>query len=374
MAWRTAKDICRGSDMAWLSLFYTGQISQCLVTEFRPTDLARSAYTVSPRDFTAAQCCVVKFAFEPNVANRRSSPPSDVEVSTAGTFKVSASSRISLRFFICNPVAKLEIAMAEDKAKIGLMTNDEITDVMQSNHRIKVPEGAGLETGTLSLFKALNILGYKCHHMATVVHDYDRAVMLKKIVQDDIAGKIDTRKDVDWRKVWKGFTAGLDSPFTEYYLEAAEAFPEAKVILTTRDPDKWWVSFKNMFAVSHEHPLWRPACWWFPTAYQQQILVDGVMEKWRRLAPEKGPIGPHTILAKNELFLGKPVPDEPFPRLNDGATIARAFFMVKLIGTSLWVVTLASTLGLGYLAWKQAWWQKLVGVPQTMVSQYMREL
>jgi hypothetical protein len=50
------------------------------------------------------------------------------------------------------------------------------------------------------------------------------------------------RSDMDWHKLLEGYDATADLPAALYYRELLAAFPEARVILTVRDPEKWWQS------------------------------------------------------------------------------------------------------------------------------------
>jgi hypothetical protein len=47
---------------------------------------------------------------------------------------------------------------------------------------------------------------------------------------------------MDWHEIFKGYGATVDWPSTAYWREISEAFPEAVIVLSTRDPDKWWKS------------------------------------------------------------------------------------------------------------------------------------
>jgi hypothetical protein len=47
---------------------------------------------------------------------------------------------------------------------------------------------------------------------------------------------------VDWRGVLKGYKATTDWPWCTYYKELMRAFPEAKVLLSVRDPEEWYES------------------------------------------------------------------------------------------------------------------------------------
>jgi hypothetical protein len=43
-----------------------------------------------------------------------------------------------------------------------------------------------------------------------------------------------------------GFVAVSDAPFYPFAVELAELYPDAKVVLVRRDPDKWWASAKHV--------------------------------------------------------------------------------------------------------------------------------
>jgi hypothetical protein len=47
---------------------------------------------------------------------------------------------------------------------------------------------------------------------------------------------------VDWDALFDGYLATVDYPGCRYYRQMMEHFPEAKLILTVRDPQKWYES------------------------------------------------------------------------------------------------------------------------------------
>ncbi len=100
--------------------------------------------------------------------------------------------------------------------------------------------GAGYgRTGTLSLKSALEILGYnKCHHMIEVIH--------KPGESERWLDAID-HPDVDWDALFEGFQACVDWPACHFYRTLADYYPNAKVILTVRDPADW---FRSMTATT----------------------------------------------------------------------------------------------------------------------------
>jgi len=95
--------------------------------------------------------------------------------------------------------------------------------------------GAGLgRTGTASLRVALSqLLGAPCYHMLEVFARPQDA----PVWRDAAYGK-----PPDWRKFLEGYAAAVDWPPAAFWEELAEANPEAIILLSTRDPEKWWES------------------------------------------------------------------------------------------------------------------------------------
>lgn len=98
--------------------------------------------------------------------------------------------------------------------------------------------GAGFgRTGTLSLKFALEKLGFdKCYHMMEVGFNPGH----QQVWMDAAHGK-----DIDWVEVLAGYQATVDWPTANFWREQMSAFPEAKVLLSRRDPDKWYDSVMN---------------------------------------------------------------------------------------------------------------------------------
>ncbi|MFG2072420.1 sulfotransferase family protein [Nonomuraea maritima] len=99
--------------------------------------------------------------------------------------------------------------------------------------------GAGLpRTGTLSLKAALERLGFgPCFHMEEL---RDHPELVDRWLPDTPA----TREG--WERVFAGYRSCADWPASFFWSPLAEAFPEAKVILTVRDPRSWYDSFRAM--------------------------------------------------------------------------------------------------------------------------------
>jgi hypothetical protein len=92
-------------------------------------------------------------------------------------------------------------------------------------------------TGTFSMKLALEQLGFgPCHHMEEV-----DARSPEQIAMWASAAK----GQVDWNKAYAGFNSAVDWPTAAFCRELAEIHPDAKFILTVRDPEKWYASFSQ---------------------------------------------------------------------------------------------------------------------------------
>jgi hypothetical protein len=98
--------------------------------------------------------------------------------------------------------------------------------------------GVGVgRTGTFSMKLALEELGFgRCHHMEEVDVNSPEQIALWRSAAD---GK------VDWNAAYAGFDSAVDWPTAAFCQELAGAYPNAKFILTLRDPEKWYESFSN---------------------------------------------------------------------------------------------------------------------------------
>ena len=98
--------------------------------------------------------------------------------------------------------------------------------------------GAGFgRTGTLSLKTALEMLGFSpCYHMMEVFAHPEHSY-----TWDDAAHG----KPVDWKAFLSGYRAAVDWPACHFWRELGEVFPDAKFLLTERDPDSWYDSMSK---------------------------------------------------------------------------------------------------------------------------------
>jgi hypothetical protein len=98
--------------------------------------------------------------------------------------------------------------------------------------------GAGFgRTGTMSLKVALEQLGYgPCYHMVELFEHPNHVERWEAAVRGE---------PVDWEQMFAGYRATVDWPGAAFYKELVEVYPEAKVLLSVRDPERWYESTKN---------------------------------------------------------------------------------------------------------------------------------
>jgi hypothetical protein len=98
--------------------------------------------------------------------------------------------------------------------------------------------GAGLgRTGTLSQKSALELLlGGPCHHMVELLTRPEQLGLWDRILRGD---------HTDWEGVFAGYRAAVDFTSACYFLELTTAYPHALVLLSLRDTEEWWESFRR---------------------------------------------------------------------------------------------------------------------------------
>ena len=95
--------------------------------------------------------------------------------------------------------------------------------------------GAGFgRTGTKSLQIALELLNLgKCYHMEALFRNPNDVKHWQNAYEE---------KETDWKTLFKDYSSAVDFPSSMYYKELADCFPDSKIILTVRDPEKWYQS------------------------------------------------------------------------------------------------------------------------------------
>jgi len=187
--------------------------------------------------------------------------------------------------------------------------------------------GAGFgRTGTLSLKNALEGLGFRpCYHMMELFGNPGA---------DEQWGAIARGEPVDLKTVLEGYQATVDWPACAVYKELMQIYPEAKVLLTVRDPEKWYESArKTIYQVAADRKLLSPharminALIWegtFDGRFEDKDYAIAVflqhIEEVKRLVPVEKLLVYDVKEGWEPLctFLGVEVPvDTPFPHLND---------------------------------------------------------
>ena len=189
--------------------------------------------------------------------------------------------------------------------------------------------GAGFgRTGTLSLKNALEGLGFRpCYHMTELFERPDAEEQWEAIVAGEPA---------DWNTVFAGYQAAVDWPSCAFYKELMQVYPEAKVLLTVRDPEKWYESvISTIYQVSRSHLPHSPHAQMINTLIWEGTF-DGKFEYkdyavavfHRHTEEVKQHVPPEKLLIYDVkegweplcAFLGVEVPgDRQFPMLNDRA-------------------------------------------------------
>ena len=230
-------------------------------------------------------------------------------------------------------------------------------------------------TGTLSLKLALEELGYgPCYHMAEVMDRRDRIKAWRNIGDGGPA---------DWGEIYRGFRSTVDWPGAAHWRELVDAFPEAKVVLSVRDPQRWYESaLKTIFSfpLRRRNRLDRFRYNLFSVLNPPSMAVPQMLDRvWNRIfdgrqfdKPGDREFAIEAFQRHNEevkayvpanrllvyqvsegweplcAFLGVPVPETPFPRVNEteafrrdiAARTRRSIFQVVGASTALTMVAL----------------------------------
>ena len=191
--------------------------------------------------------------------------------------------------------------------------------------------GAGFgRTGTLSLKLALEQLGFNpCYHMLEVFK-HPEHIPCWQAAADNVLP--------DWTTLFAGYHAAVDWPACTFWKSLADTFPDAKVILTYRDPEKWYQSMLDTIYQSLITPS-KPEDSAELTAHRKmtrQLILHNsfggrlddknhaIAVYQAHIKQVKAQLPPERLLIYQVIqgwlplcdFLGCPVPDSPFPQVN----------------------------------------------------------
>ena len=182
-------------------------------------------------------------------------------------------------------------------------------------------------TGTASMREALVRLGFgPCDHMVENFEHQERFALWDEALRRKTAGE-----PIDWKPLLTGFRAIVDWPGAYFWKELTSAHPEAKVILTVRDPERWYDSISaTIFTLQDDQWPEGPRDIIYnrtfngrltDRAHCQTVFAQHAEAVRETIAPDRLLVfdvkeGWEPLCA----FLAVPVPeDEPFPHVNDTA-------------------------------------------------------
>jgi len=236
--------------------------------------------------------------------------------------------------------------------------------------------GAGLgRTGTLSTRSALeHLLGHPCYHGAVPVAERpEHAIPWINIFT---SGKLEPEMATE---LLEGYSAGVDFTIFTWYKQLMEIYPDAKVLLTVRDPERWFASMTvlhTVFGTLIQQPyagvMTAMGLGHF-TKYSQEVLMapnaPGILGRVNRamlsgkeeavevfkshVAEVKAHVPANRLLVLDVRdgwaplceFLERPVPDTPFPNVNDTAMMKLSFNIIRIV---CWLVVLLVPLALAF--------------------------
>ena len=184
--------------------------------------------------------------------------------------------------------------------------------------------GAGLpRTATWSQKLALEQLGLgPCYHMSEALQHREHWPIWVRAAGGEA---------VDWDEVFAGWGSTTDAPGCQVYKQLADYYPDAKVVLSVRDPEKWFASTQNTvlggdvvgFHGARGSLGMVEAVGWGsdPRLHDKAFMMDRFHS---HIEEVKANIAPERLLVYQVSdgwaplceFLGLPIPDAPFPRVN----------------------------------------------------------
>ena len=207
--------------------------------------------------------------------------------------------------------------------------------------------GSGFgRTGTLSLKGALDQLGLgPTYHMTEALKRPAHVYAWRHFARTG---------EADWRHLFRDFGSGVDFPVSCVWRALMAEYPDAKIVHTVRDPAKWWDSTRTtIYGGRTMFPRWFQHLLPPAGAYVEmndRLVWDGIFGgRFLDRAHAIEIFEQHTDAVRAEVpadrllvfevaqgweplctFLGVPVPEGPFPRVNDAAAMKRRIGAVRV--------------------------------------------
>lgn len=184
--------------------------------------------------------------------------------------------------------------------------------------------GAGYpRTGTSSLKGALEQLGFgRCHHMREIIMDPASAGRWVQAADGH----------PDWEAIFEGYQSCTDAPGCSFWRQLADYYPDAKVLLSVRDPNDWFdstqatVFSEQMLGSPSKSPLAKFFAKCVTTEFGERIHDrDFMLARFERRKQEVMAAFPSDRLLVYDVregwatlcaWLGVPVPESAFPHAN----------------------------------------------------------
>ncbi len=251
--------------------------------------------------------------------------------------------------------------------------------------------GAGWgRTGTTTLKKALEMLGYDpTYHMHDIVSNPVKYIPLWTQITrlpfpkdlDEFITKyseyvypVDKDTEESKRKrreifeeIFDGYEAAVDLPESAFFVELMEMYPNAKVILSTRDFESWYRSATNTVLNFHPHNTnstlygvkilhyLTPASIsmrsianffsvipWKKGKKGMQIAYDAWVEHVKQIVPKEKllivQVGKEGWKPFCDFLEIQKCPTEPFPHVNDEAEMLQRFRIMNIAGYAIVLV------------------------------------
>ncbi len=202
-------------------------------------------------------------------------------------------------------------------------------------------------TGTLSTYMALQELGYPCYHMFEVMNSKKNPGHLK--LWNDVANNPD-KTNINWDTIFENYTAAVDNPACTVWKSLYATYPDAKIILTLhpRGPEVWYDSTYETIYASEIMWQFKLMGYLLPSIKRmsnmtKKLVWDGLLrgtmknktlavKRYKEHIEEVKAVIPADRLLIFKVtegwkplcdFLGKPIPDKAFPRVNERAEMSK---------------------------------------------------
>jgi hypothetical protein len=171
-------------------------------------------------------------------------------------------------------------------------------------------------------------------------------------------------KKVNWKRFFRSYNSVVDWPTCSFYKELMQEYPESKILLNVRDPEKWYDSmYETIWAIQPAFPFWFPPVvrkihdeiiWEgnLKGVFENREMAIEVYKDWMEEVKRSVPAERLLVYDVKEGwkplcdFLGLPVPDRPFPHINERRGFIR---MIRLLKVLNWLVPVIILVSLAFI-------------------------